>query len=90
MLPPGALLHTSSIISTSVGLDSRSVTEKVTVFLVMDPEDVESTGTLKSIVTVAPVDSHGMTMPPLDERMFSKAADSCAVRELVQEWKETK
>ena len=58
-----------------MGLDSRSAAEKVTVFPETDPEVVESTGTLNSIVTVAPVDGHGMTIPPFDERMLSKAAE---------------
>ena len=48
----------------------------MTVFPEMEPEAVESTGTLNSIVTVAPVDGHGMTLPPLDERMLAKAADN--------------
>ena len=58
-----------------MGVDSRSAAEKVTVLPEMDPEEVESTSTLNSMVTVAPVDGQGMTMPPLDERMLSKAAE---------------
>ena len=75
-LPPGTSLHTYRRTSNSVGVDSRAVAEKITVFPEMEPDAVESTGTLNSIVTVAPVDGHGMTLPPLDERMLAKAADN--------------
>lgn len=82
MLLPGTSLHTSSVTSKSVGVDSRSAAETVTVLSEMDPEETESTGTLNSSVSVAPVDSQGMPIPPPDERMLSKAADSRAAQTL--------
>ena len=82
MLLPGASLHTSSMTSKSVGVASRSATEKVTVFFEIDPEGVESIGTPNSIVIVAPVDSHGMTTPWPEVMMPSRAADIRTVREL--------
>lgn len=89
MLSPRVALHSSSSTSNSAGVPSRSVAEKVTVFPEMDPALVESTGTLNSIVSVAPVDGQGMTLAPLVERMSSKIAEERALwgeRERVSVW----
>lgn len=45
----------------------------------MDPAVVMSTGTLNSIVSVAPVDGQGTMLAPLVERMPSKAAEERAL-----------
>ena len=74
MPAPGATLHRSRITSNAVAFASRSGAEKVTVLSETVPAGAQATGTLNSIVTMAPVDGHGMMVPPCDERMLSKAA----------------
>lgn len=78
-LPPGTWPHASSRTSKTVAVASRSAAEKVTVLPETDPEAVEATGTLNSIVNVAPVDGHAMVVPSPDERMLSKAAENRAL-----------
>ena len=80
MPAPGATLHRSRITSNAVAFASRSGAENVTVLSETVPAGAQATGTLNSIVTMAPVDGHGMVVPPCDERMLSKAAGSCIVR----------
>lgn len=74
--------------SKSLGVDSRSTAETVTVIPEMDPDEVESIGTLNSMVTMAPVDGHGMTTPRLHERMFAKAPGNRVGWELCRQRKE--
>ena len=74
MPAPGATLHRSRITSKTVAFASRSGAENVTVLSEMVPAGAQATGTLKSIVTMAPVDGHAMVVPPPDDRMRSKTA----------------
>ena len=74
MPAPGATLHRSRITSKTVAFASRSGAEDATVLSETVPAGAQATGTLKSIVTMAPVDGHAMVVPPPEERMLSKAA----------------
>ena len=74
MPAPGATLHRSRITSKTVAFASRSGAENVTVLSETVPAGAQATGTLKSIVTMAPVDGHAMVVPPPDDKMRSKTA----------------